>query len=46
MITFEKSEAVIQAQYLLKTVADNMMRPVARYFDDNEHFNDFYEEGV
>ena len=37
MITFEKSEAVVQAQYLLQTVADNMMRPVARYFDDHEH---------
>jgi len=37
MISFEKSKAVEQTQYLLKTVADNMMRPVARYFDDNEH---------
>jgi acyl-CoA dehydrogenase len=37
MINFEKSKAVIQMQYVLKTVADNMMRPVSRYFDENEH---------
>ncbi len=37
MISFEKSKAVEQTQYLLQTVADNMMRPVARYFDENEH---------
>ena len=37
MISFEKSKAVEQAEYLLKTVADNMMRPVSRHFDDNEH---------
>jgi acyl-CoA dehydrogenase len=37
MISFEKSKAVEQTEYLLKTVADNMMRPVSRYFDENEH---------
>jgi acyl-CoA dehydrogenase len=36
MISFEKSKAVSQSQYLTKTVADNMMRPVSRYFDENE----------
>lgn len=36
MISFEKSTAVQQAQYLTKTVAENMMRPVARHFDENE----------
>ncbi len=37
MISFEKSKAIEQSQYLTKTVADNMMRPVSRYFDENEH---------
>ncbi len=36
MISFEKSKAVTQSQYLTKTVADNMMRPVSRHFDENE----------
>ena len=36
MISFEKSKAVSQSQYLTKTVADNMMRPVSRHFDENE----------
>ena len=36
MISFEKSKAVVQAQYLIQTVADNMMRPVSRYFDEEE----------
>jgi acyl-CoA dehydrogenase len=36
MISFEKSKAVTQSQYLTKTVADNMMRPHSRYFDENE----------
>jgi acyl-CoA dehydrogenase len=36
MISFEKSKAVTQAQYLTQTVAENMMRPVSRYFDENE----------
>jgi acyl-CoA dehydrogenase len=37
MISFEKSKAVSQSQYLTKTVADNMMRPVSREMDENEH---------
>jgi acyl-CoA dehydrogenase len=37
MISFDKSKAVEQTEYLLKTVADNMMRPVSRHFDENEH---------
>ena len=36
MISFEKSKAVTQSQYLTKTVADNMMRPVSRHFDEAE----------
>lgn len=36
MISFEKSKAVVQAQYLIQTVADNMMRPHSRHFDENE----------
>jgi acyl-CoA dehydrogenase len=36
MISFEKSKAVSQAQYLTKTVADNMMRPISRRLDENE----------
>ncbi len=36
MISFEKSKAVTQSQYLTKTVADNMMRPYSREYDENE----------
>jgi acyl-CoA dehydrogenase len=36
MISFEKSKAVSQAQYLTQTVADNMMRPISRQLDENE----------
>jgi len=36
MISFEKSKAVTQSQYLTQTVAENMMRPVSRYFDEQE----------
>ena len=36
MISFEKSKAVTQSQYLIQTVADNMMRPYSRYFDEQE----------
>lgn len=36
MISFEKSKAVQQSQYLTQTVAENMMRPVSRYYDENE----------
>ena len=28
---------IAQQNYALQTVAENMMRPVARYFDENEH---------
>ncbi len=36
MISFEKSKAVTQSQYLTQTVADNMMRPYSREYDENE----------
>ena len=36
MISFEKSKAVNQSQYLIKTVAENMMRPFSRHFDEQE----------
>jgi acyl-CoA dehydrogenase len=36
MISFEKSKAVSNSQFLTKTVADNMMRPVSRHFDEQE----------
>lgn len=37
MIDFEKPKPVVQAQMLTETVAVNMMRPVSREFDENEH---------
>ena len=36
MISFEKSKAVSQSQYLTQTVAENMMRPYSREYDENE----------
>jgi acyl-CoA dehydrogenase len=36
MISFEKSDAVVQTQYLIQTVAENMMRPYSRHFDEQE----------
>ena len=36
-IEFEIPKPIAQQQYVLKTVADNMMRPHSRYFDENEH---------
>ncbi|MBT3322449.1 MAG: acyl-CoA dehydrogenase [Anaerolineae bacterium] len=36
-IEFETPKPIAQQQYVLKTVADNMMRPYSRYFDENEH---------
>ncbi|MEJ2510666.1 MAG: acyl-CoA dehydrogenase family protein [Anaerolineales bacterium] len=36
MISFEKSKAVTQSQYLIQTVAENMMRPYSRHFDECE----------
>lgn len=37
MISFKKSKAASQMQYVLKTTAENMMRPVSRQFDEEEH---------
>ena len=37
MISFEMPEKVQFAANLMETVAENMMRPVSRYFDDHEH---------
>lgn len=37
MIEFEMPKPITQQSYVLKTVAENMMRPVSRYFDENEH---------
>ncbi len=36
-IEFESPKPVTQAQFMLKTVADEMMRPTSRYFDEHEH---------
>ena len=36
-IEFEIPKPIAQQQYVLQTVADNMMRPHSRYFDENEH---------
>ena len=36
-IEFEAPKPVEQARFLLQTVADNMMRPVSREMDENEH---------
>lgn len=37
MIEFEVPKPIAQQGYALQTVAENMMRPVSRYFDENEH---------
>jgi acyl-CoA dehydrogenase len=37
MIDFETPKPIAQTSYALKTVAENMMRPVSRYFDEHEH---------
>jgi acyl-CoA dehydrogenase len=37
MIEFEPPKPIAQQSFVLKTVAENMMRPVSRYFDENEH---------
>lgn len=37
MISFKKSKAASQVQHALQTVAENMMRPVSRQFDEEEH---------
>lgn len=36
-IEFEAPERIKQMQFMLKTVADEMMRPRSRYFDEHEH---------
>jgi len=36
-IEFEAPKPLVQTQFLLKTVADEMMRPKSRYFDEHEH---------
>jgi acyl-CoA dehydrogenase len=37
MISFKKPEKLEQASVLMETVAENMMRPISRYFDEHEH---------
>lgn len=37
MIDFEMPEIIAQQRRVLQTVAENMMRPVSRYFDEHEH---------
>jgi acyl-CoA dehydrogenase len=37
MIDFEAPKPIVQLNFALKTVAENMMRPVSRYFDEHEH---------
>ena len=37
MIEFEAPKPIAQQSFVLKTVAENMMRPVSRYFDEKEH---------
>ncbi len=37
MIDFEPPKPIAQQSFALKSVAENMMRPVSRYFDENEH---------
>lgn len=36
-IEFEAPKPIVQAQYMLKTVGEEMMRSKSRYFDENEH---------
>jgi acyl-CoA dehydrogenase len=37
MIEFEAPKPIAQQSVALSTVAENMMRPVSRYFDEHEH---------
>ena len=37
MIEFEKSKTILEQETVLQKVADEAMRPFARYYDDNEH---------
>src|SRR5512139_185926 len=36
-IEFEAPKPIIQTQFVLKTVAEEMMRSRSRYFDEHEH---------
>src|SRR5262249_49729213 len=36
-IEFEAPKPITQMRFMLKTVADEMMRPRSRYFDEHEH---------
>ena len=36
-IEFEAPKPILQTQFILKTVAEEMMRPRSRYFDEHEH---------
>jgi acyl-CoA dehydrogenase len=37
MIEFEMPKPIAQQRFLLQTVAEEMMRPHSRYFDEHEH---------
>ena len=36
-IEFETPKPILQTQFVLKTVAEEMMRSKSRYFDEHEH---------
>ena len=36
-IEFESPKPIMQAQFMLKTVGEEMIRPKSRYFDEHEH---------
>src|SRR5689334_14800240 len=36
-IEFDPPKPITQTQFMLQTVADNMMRPHSRHFDEHEH---------
>jgi acyl-CoA dehydrogenase len=36
-IEFEAPKPIVQTQFMLKTVAEEMMRSRSRYFDEHEH---------
>src|ERR687891_622654 len=36
-IEFEAPKPITQMQFMLKTVAEEMMRPRSRYYDEHEH---------
>ena len=36
-IEFETPKPIVQTQFVLKTVAEEMMRSRSRYFDEHEH---------